>query len=120
MRERRTYRQTREPDPDYSNEEERKALAEALLDAVPELVAMDAMDGIVEACRRVGFNGLDDACLEMLARRESVFPTKIVNEGRDVTIHLGTAEDALASPRINLDFWENELLVSVARRVLRV
>lgn len=85
MRERRTYRQTREPNPDYSNEEERKALAEALLDAVPELIAMATMDGIVEACRRVGFNGLDDACLEMVARRGSLVPMKIVKEGRGGT-----------------------------------
>lgn len=36
-----------------------------------------------------------------------------------MTIHLGTAEEALASRRTNLDFWENALLVNLARRALR-
>ena len=93
-------------------------MAEVLLDAVPELIAMATMDGIVEACRRVGFHGLDDACLEMVAGRESLFPTQVVKEGRAGTVYLRTAQEALASPRTNLDFWENELLVRLGARSL--
>ncbi|MCC5957696.1 MAG: hypothetical protein JJU07_16470 [Natronohydrobacter sp.] len=118
------FQQTREPDPDYSNEEERKALAEALLDTVPDLIAMDPVDAIVEACARVGFNGHDDACLSMLARRTGRFPMGIVREELPrgpvpvrYTVRLGWADEALASPRSNADFWEDDLLVDLARRI---
>lgn len=118
-----TFEQTREPDPDYSNEEARAELAERLLDTVPDLIAMDPTHGVIEACARVGFNGIDCVALRLLARRTGEFPLSI--ERREATattnptytIRLGWARDALRSSRAeNPDFWEDDALVEEAAR----
>ena len=118
-----TFEQTRDPDPDYSNEEERAELAARLLDTVPELIAMDPTNGVVEACARVGFNGFDCETLGLLARRTGEFPMSIerreatATEHPKYTIRLGWAWEVLRSSRIeNPDFWEDEALVEEAKR----
>ena len=82
-----TFEQTRDPDPDYSNEEERAELAARLLDTVPELIAMDPTNGVVEACARVGFNGFDCETLRLLARRTGEFPMSIERREATATEH---------------------------------
>ncbi|MFD1344282.1 hypothetical protein [Litorisediminicola beolgyonensis] len=118
-----TLQQRRDPDPDYSNEEVRAGLAERLLDNVPELIAMDAADGVVEACYRVGFNAFDCATLRLLAKRTGEFPLSIERREAtattrpEYTVRLGTASDALRTSRTeNPDFWEDEALVEEAAR----
>ncbi len=119
----RSYDQQREPDPDYSNEEERAALAERILEIVPEIRSMEARDGIVEACYRVGFNGMDCHTLRLIARRLGQFPVCVetldVTDGRPrtVRVHLDAAAGALRSPPDeNIDFWDDPVLVEEAKR----
>jgi len=119
----RTLQQTRAPDPDYSHEGERAELAARLLETVPELIAMDATDGVVEACYRVGFNAFDCETLRLLARRTGEFPLSVERLAATATtrptytVRLGPASDALRSSRAeNLDFWEDEALVEEAKR----
>ncbi len=119
----RTFQQTRVPDPDYSHEEERAELAARLLDTVPELIAMDATDGVIEACYRVGFNAFDCETLRLMARRTGEFPLSVerreatATANPEYTVRLGPAPEALRSSRAeNPDFWEDEALVEEAKR----
>ncbi|AHM03036.1 hypothetical protein roselon_00596 [Roseibacterium elongatum DSM 19469] len=108
-----------DPNPDFSNEEERAERAERLLDTVPELTAMDPIEGVVEACRRVGFRPFDCETLRLLARRTGNFPLSIERrEGPPrYEMETGWAQDALrSSQEENPDFWEDDALVQEAAR----
>ena len=108
-----------EPDPDFSNEEERAKRAERLLNTVPKLLAMDPINGVIEACRRVGFRPFDCETLRLLARRTGNFPLSIkrCEDPTRYEMETGWAWDALRSCREeNPDFWEDETLLEEAAR----
>ncbi|MEM8575828.1 MAG: hypothetical protein AAGF48_14525 [Pseudomonadota bacterium] len=108
-----------DPNPDFSNEEERAQRAERLLDTVQELMTMDPIKAVVEACRRVGFRPFDSETLRLLARRTGNFPLWIERrEGPPrYEMETGWASDALrTSHEENPDFWEDEVLVQEAAR----
>jgi len=111
-----TFPQYRDPEPDYSDEEERYELAKTLL-LEANLDGIDPSEQVVEASFAAGFNCFDCMCLRLFAEFAGMFPLRLVKKGQDITIHFGDAKAALLSAKVNIDFWEDqELLDEAARR----
>lgn len=111
-----TFTQYRDPEPDYSDEEERYELAKTLL-LETNLDGIDPSEQVVEASFAAGFNCFDGMCLRLFAEFAGLFPLRLVKKSRGITIHFGDAKAALLSTKDNIDFWEDhELLDEAARR----
>lgn len=111
-----TFTQYRDPEPDYSDEEERYELAKTLL-LEANLDGIDPSEQVVEASFAAGFNCFDGMCLRLFAEFAGMFPLRLVKNGQDITIHFGDAKAVLLSAKDNIDFWgDQELLDEAARR----
>ena len=107
--------QHRDAEPDYSNEEDRFEMAKMLLQEA-NLDSTDPIEQVIEASWAAGFNGFDDACLQLLAEFVGMFPVEWADVDGVISIHLGHAEDALNSTEENADFWQNSYLVEEAAK----
>lgn len=110
-----TFPQYRDPDPDYSDEEERYELAKMLL-LEANLDGIDPSEKVVEASFAAGFNCFDGMCLRLFAEFAGMFPLRLVKNGQDITIQFGDAKAALLSPNDNIDFWGDQELLDEAAR----
>tara|TARA_R110002074_G_scaffold49179_1_gene125533 strand:+ start:2022 stop:2435 length:414 start_codon:yes stop_codon:yes gene_type:complete len=111
-----TVTQRRDPEPDYSNEEERYGLAKMLLQEA-ELDSTDPIEQVIEASWAAGFNGFDDVCLRLLAEFLGLFPIKWTENQDALSIQFGNALDAINSGADNVNFWENGYLLEEAARL---
>lgn len=111
-----TFPQYRDPEPDYSDEEERYELAKMLL-LEADLDGIDPSEKVAEASFAAGFSCFDGMCLRLFAEFAGMFPLRLDKNGHSITIHFGDAKAALLSTKGNIDFREDqELLDEAARR----